>query len=288
MAVQYEKQNNPDNKMADSLQILERAIVEKNNHPYQIQNEDKNSIAYPHFKMLNDIKHRFLELSLEFNQKKKKIKFRAALLTFAINESVLLSGFIYGMMTHRWFSLLFLIMLCFNTSLGLGAALMDKEAYPFIYRWLSKRNKQPEIRQKIDTYRDEIASLIHQQNFQHAYLTHLQLTVHNYENLCEEMNNNQMSDFNLLSNVNENLQQLKLYQSSIMNDFINERDGLEIFDEIYKIETLINSTNVMLNKTETIKEKQQKFIQRHHEFLQDQGLTHLFDKNAPEQLKTLL
>lgn len=284
MNVQYEQHNN----MSDSLQILERAIIEKNNHPYQIKNENKDGIAYPHFKTLNDIKNRFLQLSIEFNEKKKKLKFRAALLTFAINESVILSGFIYGVMTHRWFDSLFLIMLCFNSSLGLGAALIDKEGYPFIYRWMSKRNKQPEIRQKIDTYRDEIASLIHQQNFQHAYLTHLQLTIHNYETLCEEMSNNQMADFNLLKALTEKVQELKVFQSAIMNDFINERDGLEIFDEIYKIETLINSTNVMLDKTETVKEKQQKFIQRHHEFLQGQGLTHLLDKNSPEQLKTLL
>jgi FtsZ-binding cell division protein ZapB len=73
-----------------------------------------------------------------------------------------------------------------------------------------------------------------------------------------------------------------------MNDFINERDGLEIFDEIYKMETLINTINVMLNKTDTVKEKQQKFIQRHQDFLHNQGLNYLLDKNASEHLKTLL
>jgi hypothetical protein len=284
MTVQYEQHHN----MNDNLQMLERAIVEKNSDGYQKESKDKNGIAYPHFKMLNDIKTRFLGLTIEFNEKKKKIKFRAAILTFGINESVILSGFIYGLINHKWFESLFLIMLVFNTSLGLGAALIDKEAYPFIYRWLKKKSHQTQIRQKIDSYRNEISALIHQQNFQHAYLTHLQMMVHNYENLCEDMGNNQMTDFNLFNTLTEKIQQLKLSQSSVMNDFINERDGLEVFDEIYKIETEINSINLMLGQNETVKQKQQKFIQRHHDFLHNQGFDYLLDKNSPVHLKTLL
>jgi hypothetical protein len=280
MNVQYEQHQSMD----DNLQMLQRAIVEKNNN----QRQDRATIAYPHFKMLNDIKHRFLELTIQFNKRKKKIKLFSAILTFFLNESLLFSGFVYGMTTHRWFALPLLIALFFNIALGLGIALIDKMSYPFIYRWLKKRSNQEQVRQKIDSYRSEINALIHQQNFQHAYMTHLQLIIHNYEGLCEAMRHNQMADFNLLKILAENVQQLKSFQSRIMNDFINERDGLEIFDEIYKMETLINTINVMLNKTDTVKEKQQKFIQRHQDFLHNQGLNYLLDKNASEHLKTLL
>lgn len=297
--MQYESENlkKQSSSDTDTLSLLEKVIFSTD-----CVDEAQKENAFEHFK---DIYYKLENDNDKIIKHESTLTLLGSVFTWLINDCIL--GLIfayslikgYGIFSH----VMALILFTYSTG-GLIVSLSNEISYPWILKKLGKSKKLKIKKENQKQYYEKIRSIVKDKQFQHTYLTYLQLHMSRYEKTINELQQkNQLQDTHMIDELKHDLIWLKNSQTGLIEKFVNSDARLTVIDNLARIEQKIIDMDIVLNPDKTLSEKQDDFVREHKEFLAKQGMSHLssfmtlsknnnanpqLDINHEETLKVLL
>lgn len=232
----------------------------------------------------------------------KKRMNRSALYTFLLNEAVLVMltllswglGKITGISPFYIITLLAGASSCINIIMSPALYSVDDWNYEWIMKKCLNLSLLNNLTQEQEKYQQQIHTIIASKQFQHAYLTHIQLNIKNLSDMMKEIRQkNRMEDYNLVIDLDHKINHYRIVQNNLVELWASKQDNLEkdekVLNSVLSLEDSIISINNKISGNPETRKNQQEFIQAHQKFLESQGLSYLLDcEPTSEQLEQLL
>lgn len=232
----------------------------------------------------------------------KKRMNRAALYSFLLNEAGLLAltfvslalGKIAGL--HPFYLITFMSGLLSLLNLIVAPVLYspDDLNYTWIKKKCLKMSLLDDLTQEEEKYQQQIHTIIASKQFQHAYLTHIQLNIKNLSDVMDDIRQkNRLEDYNLVIDLAHKINHYRIVQNNLVELWAskekNQTKDEQILNSVLDLEDSLISINSKIESNPEITKHQQEFIQEHQKFLESQGLSYLLDCGpTSEQLAQLL
>lgn len=264
-----------------------------------LQNQDADNSSQSSTSMIKKLKNNLEYLVKKMASVRYKEERRASLYTYLFNTGAItltVLGLWLGVNIFPSMHLLHMLhgfslsVLALEVFIGLLIHVADSVSYGWIGKKVLKGKQSRKLENEYEQTLATLESTIHGQEFQHAYIAHLQLQMNHLQTVASEMKeNNQIYDHNTLCQVQYRIEHIKSTQASLINDWLTKKDVQEMVKQILTMEEAIANLNERLRNNQALKARQKKFMQEHNQFLKDQGLTHVLDNSlSPEKIKSLL
>jgi hypothetical protein len=293
MNYQIELENEMHN--LDEMNPLDATMF--NHAPESALFRDKNQ----NISILKSLKDKINIGNIKIKEVVKKRMSRSVLYTFLLNASALaavtISSFIAGKLSG--IHLFYLITVIGGISSFLNIMLALAIGAPdFNYQFLIKKCLNTPLLDKLareqEKYQQQIHNIITSKQFQHAYLTHIQLNIKNLSDVMEEIRQkNRLEDYNLVLEMAHKINHYRVVQNNLIELWSNKIENLEkdekILNSVLELEESLIYLNKKIEGNPEIRKHQQEFIVEHQKFLESQGLSYLLDCGlTSEQLEQLL